>query len=179
MYVPPLNSSLKSLWPFWSPARLEKGAQGFEMLLPSQVTLSTSDCIYLTRAVSSLQGSAVENTGEDGIAQGHPAIGPCFHSAHRMRKKWAEKIRLPFFLYGKNVHLGCFRNPGLKSLEKERWTEMHRENERTAEEGETFAGDSRGEEKGVLIPPTWGLVKQVMKKEGSKTPLEQRKYSKN
>ncbi len=39
------------------------------MLLPSQVTLSTSDCIYLTRAVSSLQGSAVENTGEDGIAQ--------------------------------------------------------------------------------------------------------------
>lgn len=62
------------------------------MLLPSQVTLSTSDCIYLTRAVSSLQGSAVENTGEDGIAQGHPAIGSCFHSAHRMRKKWAEKI---------------------------------------------------------------------------------------
>lgn len=56
---------------------------------------------------------------------------------------------------------------------------MHRENERIAEEGETFAGDSGGEEKGVLIPPTWGLIKQVMKKEGSKTPLEQRKYSKN
>lgn len=75
---------------------LEKGIQGFEMLLPSQVTLSTSDCIYLTRAVSSLQGSAVENTGEDGIAQGHPAIGPCFHSAQRIRRKLAEKIRLPF-----------------------------------------------------------------------------------
>lgn len=58
-----------------------------EMLLPSQVTLSTSDCIYLTKAVSSLQGSAVENTGEDGVAQGHPAIGLCFHSTHRNKRK--------------------------------------------------------------------------------------------
>lgn len=111
----------------WCPARLKKGNQGFDMLLPSQVTLSTSDCIYLTRAVSSLQGSAVENTGEDGIAQGHPAIGPCFHSAHSMRRKWAAKIRLPFGRHCKNVHLGCFRIPGLKRSEKERWTEMHRE----------------------------------------------------
>lgn len=146
-----------------------KAGEGFEMLLPSQVTLSTSDCIYLTRAVSSLHGSAVENTGEDGIAQGHPAIGPCFHSAHRMRK-WAEKIRLPFFLYGKNINLGCFCNPGLKSLEKERWTEMHRENERIAKEVETFAIDSGGEKKGILILYLWGLIKEAMKKEGSKTP---------
>lgn len=58
-----------------------------EILLSSQVTLSTSDCIYLTRAVSSLQGSTVENTGEDGVAEGHPAIGPCFHATHRMRRK--------------------------------------------------------------------------------------------
>ncbi|KAL1271351.1 hypothetical protein QQF64_030367 [Cirrhinus molitorella] len=116
------------------------------MLLPSQVTLSTSDCIYLTRAVSSLQGSAVENTGEDGIAQGDPAIRPCFHSAHRMRRKWAEKIRLPFCLHCENVHLGCFRNPGLKRSEKERWTEMHRENERSAVEGETFAEKARKRE---------------------------------
>lgn len=142
------------------------------MLLPSQVTLSTSDCIYLTRAVSSLQGSAVENTGEDGIAQGHPAIGSCFHSAHRMRRKWAAKIRLPFCLHCKNVHLGCFRNPGLKRSEKERWTEMHRESERSAEEGQMFAVDS--EKKGVLIPSTWGLVNEAMKKEGRNTPPVQR-----
>lgn len=64
---------------------LEKGNQGFEM--PSQVTLSTSDCIYLTRAVSSLQGSAVENTGEDGIAQGHPAIGPCFSFSSKNKEE--------------------------------------------------------------------------------------------
>lgn len=50
---------------------------------------------------------------------------------------------------------------------------MHRENERIAKEVETFAVDRGGEKKGVLIPPTWGLIKEVMKKEGSKTP-EQR-----
>ncbi|RXN02897.1 hypothetical protein ROHU_034739 [Labeo rohita] len=37
---------------------------------------------------------------------------------------------------------------------------MHRENERSAEEGETFAVDS--EKEGVLIPPTWGLVNERM-----------------
>jgi len=80
---------------------------------------------------------------------------------------------MAFFLYGKNIHLGCFCNPGLKSLENEKWTEMHRENERIAKEVETFVIDSGGKKKGVIIPPTWGLIKEVIKKEGSKTP-EQR-----
>lgn len=51
-----------------------------------QVTRSASACIYLTRTVSSLQESVVENTGEGGVAQGHPATAPRpFNSAYTMR----------------------------------------------------------------------------------------------
>lgn len=53
-------------------------------------------------------------------------------------------------------------------MEKERWTETYRENERTGEEEETFAVDS-SKEKNVffkvrtlwpLITSIWGLIKR-------------------
>lgn len=57
-----------------------------------QVTRSASACIYLTRTVSSLQESVVENTGEGGVAQGHPATAPRpFNSAYTMRTIGREK----------------------------------------------------------------------------------------
>lgn len=122
---------------FWTPALnpsglwgvTKKKAGGFgsptEMLLPSQVTLSTSACIYLTRAVSALQGSAVENTGEGGVAQGHPCHWALFSSTHKMRRKWATKIRCPtdYFLYDENLG-GKRGGVGQKRTERERLKEL-------------------------------------------------------
>lgn len=132
IYVPPLDSSLKSLWSLWSQEKLEKEKTNVcpSEMLSSQVTLSTSDCIYLTRAVSSLQGSAVENTGEDEVAQGHPAFGPCFHSTHRMRRKWAKKIRCPIDFFMVKSWVANARQKRWRKRDGQRLTEKMKELER-------------------------------------------------
>lgn len=58
-----------------------------------QVTRRASACIYLTRTVSSLQESVVENTGEGGVAQGHPATASAIQLSLHNEDDWEGKIR--------------------------------------------------------------------------------------
>lgn len=57
-----------------SPKALVSPTQSQTVVCPPQVTLRTSACIYLTKTVSSLQGSVVENTREGSVAQHQPVI---------------------------------------------------------------------------------------------------------
>lgn len=106
-----------------------------------QVTRSASACIYLTRTVSSLQESVVENTGE-----GWGCSGSSCHCASSIQLSlhnedgWEGKIRWGDFS-GRKKSIGFLDNPDLQKKKKK--VGMDRDIKKEGNSRETAAQDSR------------------------------------